>query len=245
MVHASGKPNGHCFRAKLFCRFIGYTECVSDTSTRSVDRTLDLLIYVCEQRTIADGCSLNDCAEHANLSPSTALRLLRTLMQRGFVERDEHSLFHPGTQITRIGANVLSDDNLIRLAKPVMDGIVRQVNESVYLLVRNYDGECLYIAVSQCTRSIQHVSWVGMTIPSQGSAAGRVLDGRIPTNGFVIMRGAVEPDVTSVSTAVRCGDNVIAAMSIVAPTYRVSDEIEQDFGSALVRGAQELSEQLG
>ena len=224
---------------------IGYTETVSDTSTRSVDRTLDLLTYVCEQKTIGNGCSLNECAEHAKLSPSTALRLLRTLMQRGFVERDEHNLFHPGTQITRIGANVLSNNNLVRLAKPVMDGIVQQVNESVYLLVRNYDGDCLYIAVSQCARSIQHVSWVGETISSQGSAAGKVLDGEVPSGQFVIVRGAVESDVTSISTAVQCGESVVAAMSIVAPTYRVGEQIKQKFGSTLVHEAQALSRRLG
>ena len=217
---------------------------MTDHSTRSVDRTLDLLIYICDRGTIGQGCQLNDCAEHTSLSPSTALRLLRSLMLRGFVDRDEAGLFHPGTQIVRIGASALSGDNLIRLAKPAMSRIVKEVNESVYLLRRNFDGDCLYIAVCQCQRSIQHVSWVGMTIPSKGSAAGKVLDGMVELGTHVVVRGKVEPDVTAISTPLIAGNTPVAALSIVAPTYRLTSENEDRYGAILAQEATALSKQL-
>ncbi|MCI1222133.1 IclR family transcriptional regulator, partial [Bifidobacterium tibiigranuli] len=148
-----------------------HTDTNSNSSIRSVDRALDLLTVVCSEQYSSSGCSLVDCAKTANLSPSTALRFLRSLTQRGFVSRDEDGMFHAGTELLRLGASVLSRSNLMRIAMPAMRSVVGDINESVYLAVRNAEGDCLYIAIEECSQAIRHVSWVGKSIPARSSAA--------------------------------------------------------------------------
>lgn len=218
---------------------------VAEYSTRSVDRTLDLLEYVCDRDSIETGRTLAQCAEHAALPASTALRLLRSLEGRGFVTRDGAGLFHPGPTVMRIGAGVLSHDSLIRMARPAMDALVDVVRESVYLSVRNYDGDVLYVAISECDRPIRHVSWVGKTIPTSGSAAGAVLAGHCMPGRCVVMKGTVEEDVTAVSAPILAGGEPVAAMSILVPSYRFGDVQEHDYGARLAATCASLSAALG
>lgn len=218
---------------------------MAEYSTRSVDRTLALLEYVCDRDSVDSGRTLAQCAEQASLPASTALRLLRSLESRGFVSRDDDGLFHPGTTIMRIGAGVLSHNALVRIARPEMDGLVGAVGESVYLSVRNYDGDCLYVAISECSQAIRHVSWVGKTIPSHGSAAGMVLAGQVPFEGFVVMEGTVERDVTSLSAPIKSAGQTVAAMSILVPSYRFDADRGVEYGTMLAKACARVSAMLG
>ena len=214
-------------------------------SIRSVDRALDLLTIVCSARYTEAGCTLAECAKDADLSPSTALRFLRSLTQRGFVSRDEDGMFHAGTELLRLGASVLSRSNLMRIAMPAMRSVVGDINESVYLAVRNAEGDCLYIAIEECSQAIRHVSWVGKSIPARSSAAGQVLSGTVAFGESVIERNGVEPDVTAISSPIFVAGRPVAAMSILVPSYRMDSGKTQRCEASLVKACQEVSQQLG
>lgn len=222
-----------------------HTDTNSSSSIRSVDRALDLLTAVCSEQYSSSGCSLVDCAKTANLSPSTALRFLRSLTQRGFVSRDEDGMFHAGTELLRLGASVLSRSNLMRIAMPAMRSVVGDINESVYLAVRNAEGDCLYIAIEECSQAIRHVSWVGKSIPARSSAAGQVLSGTVAFGESVIERNGVEPDVTAISSPIFVAGRPVAAMSILVPSYRMDSGKTQRCEASLVKACQEVSQQLG
>jgi DNA-binding IclR family transcriptional regulator len=58
--------------------------------------------------------------------------------------------------------------------------------------------------------------------------------------------GAVEPDVTSIAAPVFGPDgDIVAALSVLAPTYRVTDRRVAACGRAVARHAGELSRGLG
>lgn len=211
-------------------------------SIRSVDRALDLLTAVCAGEYIETGRSLNDCARAADLPPSTALRFLRSLIQRGFVVRDADGMFHPGTELLRLGAGVLSRNSLIRIATPDMRTLVQDINESVYLVVLDADGDCLYIAIEECSQPIRHASWVGKTIPAERSAAGKALSGAVQPGECAFEHGTVEQDVTAISSPIVVGGKPVAAMSILAPSYRIDDEKTHDFADKLATTTTKVSQ---
>lgn len=194
---------------------------MADSSTRTVERALVLLGAVCLDGAI----SLSDAARGAGLSASTALRLLRTLEASGFVSRDEVGSFRPGGRMIQLGALALSHESLVSICTPAMNGLVAETGESCYLSVRGPGDTGIYIAIVEGTRSIRHTSWVGKSIPLEGSAAGQVLEGATPARGFAVVRSGVEDDVTAVAAPVRAGGRIVAALSIVAPSYRV-DEVK-------------------
>ena len=218
---------------------------VPGNTIRSVDRALDLLMAVCSPGAMETGCSLAECAKNTGLSPSTSLRFLRSLSQRGFVTRDKEGLFHPGAELLRLGATVLSRDNLIRIADPTMKRLVKEIDESVYLAVLNASGDCLYVAIEECSQSIRHVSWVGKTIPAQGSAAGEALSGKVKLGASAVESNGVEPDVTAISSPIIVGGKPVAALSILAPSYRMFSERTHQFATKLEDACRQISDQLG
>ncbi len=208
----------------------------ADTSTRTVERALDLLGVVCDGGAV----SLTDAAREAGLSASTALRLLRTMETSGFVRKDDDG-YRAGMRIVQLGALALSHESLVPLAAEAMKRLVAETGESAYLNVPASGGpnagHGIYIAVQEGTHSVRHTSWVGRSIELRGTAAGQVLRGETPAAGYVVVSNGVEPDVTAVAAPVLVGGQIVAALSVVAPSYRVSDDEAHRIGALLAAEA--------
>jgi IclR family acetate operon transcriptional repressor len=214
---------------------------VAEPSTRTVERALALLATICER----GGANLADSARDCDLAPSTALRLLRTLETTGFVSREEvGGTYRPGARLIQLGAQALSNGSLIDLAKPTMEKLVAETGESVYLSVEGHGGTALYIGIVEGTHSVRHTSWVGRTVPLGKSAAGRALRGRVPEVGYVVVERGVEADVTAIACPVHSQARVVAAMSLVVPSYRVSAGQAAEYGQMLTLATAEVSAQL-
>jgi IclR family acetate operon transcriptional repressor len=210
-------------------------------STRTVDRALELLALVCD----GEAPSLSELARRSQLPASTALRLLRTLEVRGFVRRDEQGSFIPGTRVLQVGAQALSRQWMVRLARPGLLRIVAASGESAYLSMRGPGDTAVYVAVAEGTRPVRHTSWVGRSVPTDGLAVGAVLDGRTPACGYLAQRDPAEPDVTAVVAPVTGRGGVAGAISLLGPTYRISDQTMAEFGSTVSTEARLVSAQLG
>ncbi|MDH6196300.1 IclR family acetate operon transcriptional repressor [Mycobacterium frederiksbergense] len=213
---------------------------MAEASTRTVERALALLATICER----GSANLADSARDCDLAPSTALRLLRTLETTGFIARDEVGIYRPGGRMIQLGAAALSSESLADLATPVMEKLVAQTGESVYLSVQWHSDVAIYIGIVQGTHSVRHSSWVGRTIPLDISAAGRALRGDVGTGGYVVVERGVEPDVTAVACPVHSEARIVAALSFVVPSYRLTESGANRFGELLVSAAAELSAQL-
>jgi DNA-binding IclR family transcriptional regulator len=95
-------------------------------------------------------------------------------------------------------------------------------------------------------RLVQTAGWAGRTIPRRGTALGAALRGDVDARGYVARAGAVEPEVTSVAAPVFGADGeIVAALSVLVPTYRASARKVQSHGRAVARHAEELSRGLG
>jgi urocanate hydratase len=103
----------------------------------------------------------------------------------------------------------------------------------------------VYVAVAEGTRAIRHTSWVGRSVPMEGLAVGTVLAGATPPRGFVAERDRIEPDVTAVVAPVTWAGGVAGAMSVLGPTYRITDEDMDRFGRIVSTEARRVSGELG
>lgn len=213
---------------------------MAEASTRTVERALALLATICER----GSANLADSARDCDLAPSTALRLLRTLETTGFIAKDEAGLYRPGGRMIQLGAAALSSESLADIARPMMEKLVAQTGESVYLSVEWHSGVALYIGIMQGTHTVRHTSWVGRTFPVDISAAGHALRGDVDVDGYVVVEGGVEPDVTAVACPVYSEARIVAALSLVVPSYRCTEADANRFGLLLVAAAAELSAQL-
>ncbi|MDT5298119.1 MAG: IclR family transcriptional regulator, acetate operon repressor [Mycobacterium sp.] len=213
---------------------------MAEPSTRTVERALALLATVCE----SGGANLADSARDCDLAPSTALRLLRTLETTGFVSKDESGMYRPGARIIQLGAQALSDESLVDLAGAAMEELATDTGESVYLSVEGHAGTALYISIVEGTHSVRHASWVGRTVPLETSAAGHALRGKVPDAGFVVVERGVETDVTAIACPVYSQARIVAALSLVIPSYRLTTSQATQHGRMLVSAAAGISARL-
>ena len=213
---------------------------MADQATRTVERALALLASVCDR----GGANLADTARECELAPSTALRLLRTLETTGFVRKDESGTYRPGSRIIQLGAQALSDESLVDLAGPAMDELATETGESVYLSVVGHAATAVYISIVEGTHSVRHASWVGRTVPLDVSAAGHALRGKVSEDGYVIVERGVETDVTAIACPVYSQSRIVAAMSLVIPSYRLSADQTTQYGRLLIAAAADVSARL-
>ncbi|GHD07868.1 IclR family transcriptional regulator [Zhihengliuella salsuginis] len=217
---------------------------MAESGTRTVDRALALLGAVCDSGNL----SLAEAARETGLSASTALRLLRTLEASGFVRRQDDAGYRPGMRIVQLGAQALSHESLVSLAVEPLRRLVATTGESAYLSVPAAGGTAeehsIYIAVEEGTHSVRHASWVGRSIPLDRTAVGAVLRGATPAAGYVVVDRGVEKDVTAIAAPVTVGtagdDRVVAALSVVVPTYRITEEITASIGARVAHEAAHL-----
>jgi DNA-binding IclR family transcriptional regulator len=214
---------------------------MSETGTRTVERALTLLSAVAQH-----GGTLSQLARAAGLSPSTASRLLATLAGQELVRRDEHGRYHAGVRLRQLAAASLRADPLHELAGQHLTALAGETGETANLAVAADGRRVVYLRQVAGPKLVQTAGWAGRTIPQRGTALGAALRGDVGEDGYVARTGAVEPDVTSIAAPVYGADGQIsAALSVLAPNYRISPPRVEACGRAVARHAGELSRSLG
>jgi IclR family acetate operon transcriptional repressor len=210
---------------------------------RATDRGLALL------RVVADhpgGIALADAARAVELTPSTALRQLRSLEAAGFAERDDDGRFVPGAELLRIARSLASSAALPRLAEPVLAALAAHTGESAYLAEPADGRHAIYAAMEPGTHAVRHVSWLGHRVPRRGTAVGAALAGDVESDGTAVRTDAVEEGVTAISAPVfGPTGTVIGALSLVGPSYRLAGTRLRSARAALADQAMALSALAG
>ncbi len=214
---------------------------MAETGTRTVERALALLSAVAQ-----DGGTLTQLARTAELSPSTASRLLATLASQELVRRDEHGHYHAGARLRQLAAASLRADPLHELAGPHLSALAAETGETANLAVAADSQRVVYLRQVPGPKLVGTAAWAGRTIPRRGTALGAALRGELDATGYVARAGAVEPEVTSIAAPVFGADGeIVAALSVLAPTYRATARRIASCGRAVAHHAGELSRELG
>jgi DNA-binding IclR family transcriptional regulator len=111
---------------------------------------------------------------------ATASRLVATLAERGFVERD------PITEKYRLGFGLMAlagaaagANDLVRSARPILEDLAERTRETVNVGVLSGDAVVCVDQISG-TRAIVSVSWVGRRAPLHCTSNGKVLLASLP-----------------------------------------------------------------
>ena len=162
-----------------------------------MERALALLASVAER-----GGTLSQLAREAELSPSTASRLLATLAAAEMVRRDEHGHYQAGTRLRQLAAATLREDPLYELAGPHLEALAGETGETANLAVGADEERVVYLRQFAGPKLVQTAGWAGRTIPRGGTALGDAMGGAVNGHGYAVRAGAVEPDVTSIAAPV-------------------------------------------
>ena len=195
-----------------------------EPSIRSIERALRLITAAVEA---PDGIGLVEAARLTELAPSTATRILRTLETARFVSRRDDGAYVAGTELVRLAALQASESPLLNAAQPHLDTLAAITGESCYLAVAIDQTWATYVRMTQSTRSVRHVSWLGRHIPRATSAVGAALAGNVDARGIALVKDGVEPDITAIAIPVRDRHGIVAAINVVGPSFRMAKPAHQ------------------
>lgn len=210
---------------------------------RSSDRVLQLLTAVGGSPT---PLTLTEAAAVVGLVPSTALRQLRALEAAGLVVRnDDDQLYRPGPQLVDLARTVFIGRSIAGTAQPFLDQLASTTGESAYLAVAEGARHAAYVATAPGQHALRHSGWLGRRFATVSTAVGAALGGRIDPDGSVAREGTLEPGITAISAPVRVNGGIVAAVTLVGPTFRLTGEELDAARQAVAAGAMQMSLSFG
>ena len=139
---------------------------------QSVRKAITLLRATAEDR----NANVSSLARAAGLPRATALRMIQTLEQEGFLLRnpgDDRVLLGP--ELLRLARNTDEQLLLREVARPIVADLVASVRETVTLSVVAPDGDLDCVDQVDAPHQLRPRSWLGQRFPLHASAGGKVL----------------------------------------------------------------------
>jgi len=140
------------------------------SSIQVIDRAADLLDALAASR---DPLSLKILSAESQLHPSTAFRILASLTAHGLVERTGNGRYQLGVKFLKYATRVHEKVDMLQEAKPLMDWLRAEVDETVNLSVREGD-EVVFIVRTVPNRIMRVDQLIGSRAPLHVTAVGKL-----------------------------------------------------------------------
>ncbi len=242
-----------------------------------MDRAVSRAFQMIEALAQSDGAMrLTDLAVRLDLQKSTVHRILSTLIQLGYVEKaPETGQYQATLKIWELGANVLANHPLKRVAAGFLHELHRLTGETVSLTIPSGD-DVLYVDKIISPRPIRFTTRVGSRVAAPLAASGKAMLANMSDAREVVERvlPSVDPDraydvdelmaelaearergytissarpgVISIASVVLDRDGrPAAALSVSAPTQRLPDAKRSEIIEGVLSTCARLSETLG
>ncbi len=129
-----------------------------------------------------DPVSLKILGAETGLHASTAHRILASLIQNRFVEKDPTGRYRLGLRLLQLGVRLHGNVDMRALALPVMEALRDKLGETVNLTIREGD-EVVYIEKATPNRMIHVQQLVGARAPLHVTAVGKLILGAAGEDG--------------------------------------------------------------
>lgn len=150
----------------------------SPTRIESVHRALTLLRIMTDEGSV----SVTEAAHRLGVNPSSAQRLLATLVLDGFARQDDRRRYEPGLALLRPG--MLHQMPLRIQARPFLERLSSRVRETVHL-VTLVGTEIHHLDGIEASLPLRYEVRTGDRVPAQLTASGKAMLADLPWNDTV------------------------------------------------------------
>lgn len=215
----------------------------SSGDVRSVRRALHLLSLF---DTTRPNATLSYLARESGLATSTVQRLLQTLERAHFLSKQADGSYCLGTSIVRLGQTAIRSMPLHERAAPWLESLAEDTGETANLAVLDAPRRAVYLRQKISRQSLRHESWLGRPFDCCNTAVGCALMGQVDADGGYTTRRTQTPGISAAAAPVFGPDaNIVAALSVTAPTSRTDNIALQTMRDAAITAALGLSLALG
>ena len=141
------------------------------SSIQVIDRSVRLLEAIAGSNSPA---SLKILSAETELHPSTAFRILSSLIENGFAERDNAGHYFIGRKISKLANSARRGIDLREEAQQTMQQLRDEIGETINLTVREGD-EVIYIERAIPNRMMRVEQVIGSRAPLHVTAVGKLM----------------------------------------------------------------------
>jgi DNA-binding IclR family transcriptional regulator len=146
-------------------------------SVRAVERALDVLLCFTSQ---TPELTMTQIAEHVGIHKSTAHRLLATLENKRFIQRDQDTgIYRLGIRLLQMAYLTLEQNDLRRLAAPFMHRLCDLYEENIDLTLLD-DTDVVFINIFEGPQRVKLAAAIGQRLPAFATASGKAILGFMP-----------------------------------------------------------------
>lgn len=146
-------------------------------SVRAVDRALDVLLCFTNQ---TPELTMTQIADQVGIHKSTAHRLLATLENKRFIQRDQDTgIYRLGIRLLQMAYLTMEQNDLRRLAVPFMHRLCDMYEENIDLTVLD-DTDVVFINILEGPHRIKLAAAIGQRLPAFATASGKAILGFMP-----------------------------------------------------------------
>jgi IclR family transcriptional regulator, KDG regulon repressor len=143
----------------------------SEYIIQAVSHALDLLEQFHDD---VDELGVTELSKRLKLHKNNVFRLLATLESRGYIEQNKATEnYRLGLRSLELGQTFIKQMGLLRQAKPILERMVEECNETSYVAIFK-DGYIVYLDVVETDLTVRVVSRVGSRLPAYCTASGKV-----------------------------------------------------------------------
>ena len=143
----------------------------SEYIIQAVSHALDLLEQFHDD---VDELGVTELSKRLKLHKNNVFRLLATLESRGYIEQNKATEnYRLGLKALELGQTFIKQMGLLRQAKPILEKIVEDCNETSYVAIYK-EHHTVYLDVVETNLTVRVVSRVGSRLPAYCTAAGKV-----------------------------------------------------------------------
>ena len=242
----------------------------ASSGTQALDRAVQLVSSVVQAN---EALSFAELQESSGLAKSTTSRILAALERGGLLERDDSGGYVAGSLFWLYAARHDPWEELVRLARPVLEQVGADTQESVHLSVIRGE-KVVQVAQVDSRYLLGTRDWTEIDVPAHTSALGKVflawgvlavpgarLDKLTPATitsktglehdteaarrrGYTLTVDELEVGLAGVAVPVRgARGDVVAALGISGPTSRLAGRLDE-LGRDLTSRAAQLESVL-
>lgn len=145
----------------------------ADYSVKTVDLILNIIeILAMEGHQLITPTVISS---RLSISKNKAYRLISTLENKGFIEKDELSgAYRIGLMFIALSQKILKNIAIIDHAHPVIEQLANKHDEAVYMTVLKGE-EVVFIDMVDCKQPVRAASMIGKRLPFFNNAAGKLI----------------------------------------------------------------------
>lgn len=132
------------------------------------------VITIIEALSQRDSINLENLSKETELPKATLLRFLSTLINLGYVFRDDNDHYSLTLKLFSVGSRSLRNSDLVKTATPFAKALRDSLGETVHMGVKDGDN-AIYLLKKESRYTIRMHSRIGKVIPLYCTAIGKII----------------------------------------------------------------------